>query len=135
MSLRRGVLSAGTWCVDFNKSIPAWPTEDTMTYIVHLDRQGGGSGSNMAIDLKRLDPDLPVEGMGIVGDDDDGRFLLKQCDTLGIGREALVPQPGGSTPFADCFNSLGSGRRTHLYYPGVATQLSPDHFDFARTRA
>jgi sugar/nucleoside kinase (ribokinase family) len=135
MSGRRGVLSAGTWCVDFNKSIPAWPTEDTMTYIVELDRQNGGSGSNMAIDLKRLDPALPVEAMGIVGDDDDGRFLLGQCDKFGIRRERLVALPGGATPFADCFNSLGSGRRTHFYYPGVADLLSPEHFDFTRTEA
>ena len=37
-----------------------------MTYIVELDRQNGGSGSNMAIDLKRLDRALPVEAMGSV---------------------------------------------------------------------
>ncbi len=135
MSGRRGVLSAGTWCVDFNKSIPAWPPEDTMTYIVELDRQNGGSGSNMAIDLKRLDQNLPVEAMGIVGDDDDGRFLLGQCDKFGISRENLVALPGGATPFADCFNSLGSGRRTHFYYPGVADLLSPKHFDFLHTQA
>jgi sugar/nucleoside kinase (ribokinase family) len=135
MSGRRGVLSAGTWCVDFNKSIPAWPPEDTMTYIVELDRHNGGSGSNMAIDLKRLDQNLPVEAMGIVGDDDDGRFLLGQCDNFGIVRESLVALPGGATPFADCFNSLGSGRRTHFYYPGVADLLSPKHFDFSRTQA
>ena len=135
MSVRRGVLSAGTWCVDFNKSIPAWPSEDTMTYIVDLDRQGGGSGSNMAINLRRLDPALPVEGMGIVGDDDDGRFLLHQCDHFGIGRQGLATIPGGATPFADCFNSLGSGRRTHFYHPGVANLLSPEHFEFSRTQA
>jgi sugar/nucleoside kinase (ribokinase family) len=29
----------------------------------------------MALDLKRLDPRFPVEAMGVVGDDDLGRFL------------------------------------------------------------
>src|SRR5271170_3187352 len=77
MNGRRGVLSAGTWCVDLNKTIPAWPVEDTMTYIVEFDRQNGGSGSNMAIDLKRLDSSLPVEAMGVIGDDDDGRFSAR----------------------------------------------------------
>jgi sugar/nucleoside kinase (ribokinase family) len=134
VSSRRGVLSAGTWCVDFNKSIPAWPSEDTMTYIFEFDRQNGGSGSNMAIDLKRLDPDLPVEAMGVVGDDGDGRFLLQQCERFGIGRQGLATVPG-ATPFADCFNSLGSGRRTHFYHPGVADLLSPEHLDFSDTRA
>jgi sugar/nucleoside kinase (ribokinase family) len=135
MNGRRGVLSAGTWCVDFNKTIPAWPVEDTMTYIVEFDRQNGGSGSNMAIDLKRLDPDVPVEAMGVIGDDDDGRFLLGRCDHFGIDRERLATLPGGATPFADCFNARESGRRTHFYSPGVAALLSPEHFDFGRTRA
>ena len=35
-----------------------------MTTIEDLDRQGGGSACNMAIDLKRLDPDMTVETMG-----------------------------------------------------------------------
>jgi sugar/nucleoside kinase (ribokinase family) len=135
MGGRRGVLSAGTWCVDFNKTIPAWPREDTMTYIVELDRQNGGSGSNMAIDLKRLDADLPVEAMGVIGDDDDGRFLLGRCEAFGIDRRGLATLPGDGTPFSDCFNSLESGRRTHFYSPGVAALLSPDHFDFRRTEA
>src|ERR1700684_4480670 len=90
MNGRRGVLRAGTWCVDLNKTIPTWPAEDTMTYIVEFDRQNGGSGSNIAIDLKRPDPDLPVEAMGVIGDDDDGRFLLGRCEALGIRHEALV---------------------------------------------
>jgi sugar/nucleoside kinase (ribokinase family) len=135
MGGRRGVLSAGTWCVDLNKTIPTWPHEDTMTYIVELDRQNGGSGSNMAIDLKRLDAELPVEAMGVIGDDDDGRFLLGRCEAFGIDSRGLATLPGGGTPFADCFNSLESGRRTHFYSPGVAALLSPDHFDFDRTEA
>ena len=84
MSATRGVLSAGTWCVDFNKSIARWPDEDTSNEVLEIDRQGGGSGFNMALDLKRLDPAFPVEAMGVVGDDDLGRFLLATCDARGI---------------------------------------------------
>ena len=129
--MRRGVLTAGTWCVDLNKSIPAWPDEDTMTYVTAVDRQGGGSGCNMAIDLKRLDPALPVETMGLVGADDDGRFLLAECDRYGIDRTRLQVAGQGATAFTDCFNALASGRRTHFFAPGVAEILTPDHFDFA----
>ncbi len=135
MERRRGVLTAGTLCVDLNKSISAWPAEDTMTTIVEFDRQGGGSGFNMAVDLKRLDPDLPVETMGLVGDDDDGCFLIAQCDAWGIARAGLLVSGEGATPFCDCYNSRESGRRTHFYGPGIAARLSPDHFDFSNTRA
>ena len=37
MSERRGVLSAGTWCVDFNKSIARWPDEDTSNEVFAID--------------------------------------------------------------------------------------------------
>ena len=135
MSGRVGILTAGTWCVDINKSILAWPREDTMNTIVEVDRQGGGSACNMAIDLKRLDPGFPVATQGVVGGDDDGRFLIAQCDAFKIERDGLRVLEGGATPFSDCFNSLESGRRTHFYGPGVASLLTPDHFDFRETNA
>ena len=100
-----------------------------------VDRQGGGSGCNMALDLKRLDPALPVETMGVVGDDDEARFLFAQCDAAGVERSGLIKLSGGATMTVDAFNVKSSGRRTHFYHQGVAATMSPDHFDFSRTRA
>jgi sugar/nucleoside kinase (ribokinase family) len=131
MSARRGIVTAGTWCVDLNKTIPRWPAEDTMSTYLAVDRQGGGSGCNMAIDLKRLDPDFPVETVAVVGDDDDGRFLKAECERFGIDHSRLRLRAGGETPFADCFNAVESGRRTHLYFPGLANDLTPDDFEFS----
>ncbi len=135
MGERRGVLSAGTWCVDFNKSIERWPEEDTSNEVLAVDRQGGGAGFNMAIDLKRLDPDFPVEGMGVIGDDELGRFLLDQCDAHGVGRSGLRARPQGATMSVDAFNVAESGRRTHFYHQGAAAGMTPDDFDFSSTRA
>src|SRR5271170_7156927 len=135
MSERRGVLSAGTFCVDFNKSIARWPQEDTSNEVMAIDRQGGGSGFNMALDLKRLDPFFPVQAMGVVGDDDLGRFLFHECDAHGVDRAALHALPGGVTMSVDAFNVASSGRRTHFYHQGVAAAMTPDSFDFSSTRA
>ena len=135
MSARRGVLSAGTFCVDFNKSIARWPSEDTANEVLEIDRQGGGSGFNMALDLKRLDPAFPVEAMGVIGDDDLGRFLTGECDAHGVVRGELQALPGWATMSVDAFYVRGSGRRTHFYHQGVAAALTPDHFDFSSTKA
>jgi sugar/nucleoside kinase (ribokinase family) len=135
MSERRGVLSAGTFCVDFNKSIARWPDEDTSNEVLAIDRQGGGAGFNMALDLKRLDPDFPVEAMGVVGDDDLGRFLFAECDARGVNRAALHALPGGATMSVDAFNVEANGRRTHFYHQGVAAEMTPEDFDFSSTRA
>ena len=129
--MRRGVATAGSWCVDLNKTVARWPAEDTMSIYLEVDRQGGGSGCNMAIDLRRLDPAFPVETVAVVGDDDGGRFLKGECARYGIFDERLKLRPGAATPFSDCFNSKESGRRTHLYFPGVADEITPDDFDFA----
>ena len=135
MSERRGVVSAGTWCVDFNKSIARWPEEDTANEVLAIDRDGGGSGFNMALDLKRLDPSFPVEAMGLVGDDDLGRFLFGECDAHGVARAALKALPGAATMSVDAFNVQANGRRTHFYHQGVAAEMAPDCFDFSSTRA
>jgi sugar/nucleoside kinase (ribokinase family) len=135
MSERRGVLSAGTFCVDFNKSIARWPDEDTSNEVLAIDRQGGGAGFNMALDIKRLDPELPVEAMGLVGDDELAHFIFAECDAHGVNRSALRAAAGGATMSVDAFNVAANGRRTHFYHQGVAAEMTPDDFDFSSTNA
>lgn len=135
MNARRGVLSAGSFCVDFNKSILRWPEQDTVTEVVRIDRQGGGSGYNMAIDLERLDPGFPVEAMGVIGADDLGRFLCAECDAHGVARAGLRALPGGATMSVDAINVLETGRRTHFFHSGAGAAMTPGHFDFSATRA
>jgi len=135
MGARRGIVTAGSWCVDYNKSIADWPAEDTSSEVLAVDRQGGGSACNMALDLKRLDPALPVETMGVVGDDDEARFLFGQCDAAGVERSGLLQLASGATMTVDAFNVKSNGRRTHFYHPGVAAAMSPEHFDFSRSTA
>jgi sugar/nucleoside kinase (ribokinase family) len=135
MTLRRGVLSAGTFCVDFNKSLVRWPQEDTSNEVLAIERQGGGCGFNLGVDLKRLDPDFPVEAMGVVGDDELGRYVFAELDALGIARAKLLALSGGATMSVDAFTVRESGRRTHFFHQGVAREMTPDHFDFSDVAA
>ena len=135
MAQRQGVVTAGTWCVDLNKLIARWPQEDTSNEVLAIDRQGGGSACNMAIDLRRLDSSLPVTTIGLVGDDEHGRFLLEQCDRWGIERSRLRTIAGEHTLSVDAFTIQDTGRRTHLFFQGVAARFSPDHCDFSDVRA
>ena len=73
--------------------------------------------------------------MGVVGDDDLGRFLFGQCDSHGVERAGLRALPGGATMSVDAFTVRDSGRRTHFYHQGVAAAMNPDHFDFSSTNA
>jgi sugar/nucleoside kinase (ribokinase family) len=130
-SHRRGFVTGGTWCVDLNKMIEFWPPEDSIAEIQQIDLRGGGSGSNLAIDIKKLDPAMPVETIGIVGDDENGRFLLSHADSFGIDRSRIAVTTELPTQFTDCFGSRRTGRRTHIFYAGAAALLTPDNFDFS----
>jgi sugar/nucleoside kinase (ribokinase family) len=132
---RRGFVTGGTWCLDNNKLIGAWPAEDTANEVLSIDRQGGGSACNMALDLRRLDADMPVETIGLVGDDENGRFLVEQCKRAGVGHRQMRVVPQAPTFSVDAFSVAGSGRRTHFFHPGVAKLLRPDDFDFKGSNA
>ena len=132
---RVGFVTGGTWCVDRNKMLAYWPAEDGLVEIESVEQAGGGSGCNFAVDIRRLDPAMPVETIGLVGDDDDGRLLIAEADAAGIGRAQLHVTREIATQYTDAYGSRRSGRRTHIYYPGTAALLTPEHFDFSRTRA
>ena len=132
---RRGIVTGGTWCADHNKSVSHWPGEEEVVEILTNEVRGGGSACNLAIDMKRLDPDLPVSTIGLVGDDEDGRILVAEADAAGIDRSRLIIAENGRTSHTDAFTSTRTGRRTHLYLPGTADELTPDHFDFSQVHA
>ena len=132
---RRGFITGGTWCADRNKLIEFWPEEDGVCDILSEERRNGGSGSNFAIDMRKLDPTLPVETIGIVGDDDDGRFLLAEADAHGIDRSRMAISTEAPTHYTDCYGSQRTGRRTHITFQGAGALLTPDHFDFSTSKA
>ncbi len=132
---RRGFITAGTWCVDYNKIVSHWPEEDGLAQYHGEQRHGGGSGCNLALDMKGLDPAMPVDTIALIGDDDAGRFLIALADAAGIGRQRMQVTSKAPTHTTDAFVSQASHRRTHIFNAGAANLLSPDHFDFTATGA
>ncbi len=130
---RRGILTGGTWCIDRNILLDNWPAENGRADILRADMSGGGSGCNMAIDIRKLDPALPVATIALVGDDAEGRFLLALADAHGIERTGMTVTSEAPTDYTFAFSSLPSGQRTHISYFGTSHLLTPDHFDFATT--
>jgi sugar/nucleoside kinase (ribokinase family) len=131
----KGVVTAGSWCCDHNKLVDHWPSEDGLATIIAEERHGGGSACNMAIALKKLDPDFPVETIGIIGDDEDGRLLVAEADSHGIERSRLRVVPGGRTSYTDAFALRETGRRTHIFFPASSDLLTPELCDFSGIRA
>lgn len=133
MTARRGFVTGGCWCVDRNRTIEFWPEEDMSVPTTGLTVRGGGSACNFAIDMRKLDPGMPVETIGLVGADDDGRFLRGEAARHGIEHTMLAVTDQAPTHSTDAYSSKRSGRRTHIFDEGTSALLTPDHFDFAAT--
>lgn len=131
--MRTGFITGGCWCLDNNKVIEAWPAEDQAISVVSTTSRGGGSACNFAIDLRRLEVGMPVETIGLVGDDQNGRFLIEQARVHGIRHDQLQTTREAATHLTDAYASLASGLRTHIGDEGASHLLSPEHFDLDRT--
>lgn len=132
---RCGFVTGGTWCADHNKLVERWPAEEDLVIIFEEEIRGGGSACNLAVDIRRLDPMMPVATIGLLGDDADGQALVQQAGAEGLDCAGLVMLPGRRTTFTDAFTARDSGQRTHLYHPGTSSDLTPDHFDFSDSDA
>jgi sugar/nucleoside kinase (ribokinase family) len=132
---RNGVVCGGSWCVDRNYLVDRWPAEETLAEILSEELQGGGSGTNMSVDLKKLGAPFPVEAIGLVGEDADGRFLIDLCDRMAIGRTQLRVSAEVATSVTEVMSVRTTGKRTFFYRAGAHAVIGPDHFDFSRTNA
>jgi len=115
----RGIASVGCAVVDIAKVIDHYPQPDHLALIAEVSLSTGGPALNMAVNLRQFEVDYPVWFHGAVGDDEHGRYLLAECDRLGIDRTGLLTLPGVATSFTDVFLERDGGRRTMFFHPGA----------------
>ena len=129
--MRSGLLAAGNWIRDHVKTVDRWPDQDGLaTILEHADANGGGP-YNVLKDLSRLGAPFPLLGLGLVGDDDDGRAVLADCAACGIDAARLRKAPGSRTSYTDVMTVRSTARRTFFHDRGANALLGPEHFDFA----
>jgi sugar/nucleoside kinase (ribokinase family) len=128
---RAGIVCAGCWLVDHNKTIARWPAEETLTNVLDLRLDGGGPAHNVAMDLARLGAPFPVWGMGAVGDDAGGTLLLDSCRVHGVDSSHIRVLNGVATSQTDVMTVQATGKRTFFHTQGANALLQPDDFDFS----
>jgi len=132
---RSGVIAGGNWIVDHVKIIDAWPQQDTLANILSQTDANGGSPYNILVDLAKMGADFPLEAVGLVGDDADGRLIRAECTRLGIKTEGLQSTRKAATSYTDVMSVQSTGRRSFFHQRGANALLGPEHFDFSKTRA
>lgn len=132
---RSGIIAGGNWIVDHLKSIECWPDQDTLANIREESRGNGGSPYNLLKDLHRLGARFPLEAIGLVGNDEFGRWILADCRAHRIDTRQLRASCPLPTSYTDVMSVRSTARRTYFHQRGANALLAPKHFDFTRTNA
>jgi sugar/nucleoside kinase (ribokinase family) len=135
MSKPFGILAGGNWIVDAVKMIDVWPQQDALANITSEARGTGGSPFNVLVDLATLGAPFPLQAVGLVGDDQNGAFVLETCKRLGIETAELQTTKEAPTSYTDVMTVRSNGRRTFFHARGANALLGDAHFDFTRTSA
>ncbi len=135
MITRTGLLAGGNWIVDAVKVIDTWPQQDALANILSTSKGTGGSPFNILVDIAILGADFPLLAAGLVGDDDNGKWIEQVCRSHRIETSSLLRSATAPTSFTDVMTVQSTGRRTFFHARGANAQLGPEHFDFGKTDA
>ena len=135
MSTRSGILAGGNWIVDKIKFVDFYPQQDALASILSQSVGNGGSPFNILVDLAKMQVNIPLEGVGLIGNDDEGAWIERQCAANKIATNQLKRVDGASTSYTDVMTVKSTGRRTFFHQRGANALLDIADFDFTSTSA
>ncbi len=127
--MKSGIAVAGSLLVDKFNEISAYPASGELTKILSISTAVGGCVPNVALDIKKICPELKVSALGRVGDDKEGEFLMKTLKQGGIDVSGVIKKPGEKTTFTDVM-SVRQGQRTFFTYSGADSGFCGSDIDF-----
>lgn len=126
---RQGIAVAGSVLVDKINEIKAYPQSGELTQIVGLEKAVGGCVPNVALDLKKICPELNVKAIGKVGNDGDGAYVSNVLSQGGVDVSGFVVSEEDSTSFTEVMSVI-NGQRTFFTYPGTSADFGYNDIDF-----
>ncbi len=132
---RAGILAGGNWIVDHTKIIDGYPPQDTLASILSQTSSNGGGPYNVLIDLAHLEAPFPLEALGLVGDDAEGEYIRRDCQSHNIDVRQLRVTKAAPTSYTDAMTVKSTGRRTFFHQRGANAFLDATHFDFTQSNA
>ncbi|MBA3968683.1 MAG: carbohydrate kinase family protein [Gemmatimonadetes bacterium] len=132
---RNGLLAGGNWILDRVKIVDRYPEQDGLAHILEQSTGNGGSPYNVLKDLAKLNAPFPLAGAGLVGEDEDGSFILEDCRAHGIDTAHIRRTAGADTSYTDVMTVRSTGRRTFFHQPGANRLLDAGDFPLGGSRA
>lgn len=127
---RYGIATSGNWIVDRVKLVDHYPDEEMLALIQSEQRGTGGGAYNSLVDLHNLGVDLPLLGIGRIGNDADGEWIRTDLETRGIDHRWILTTPTAPTSYTDVMTVTATGRRTFFHCPGASAELGPEDWPY-----
>ena len=129
MNAKIGISVAGTVLLDKINEISAYPESGELTKISSIKLGVGGCVPNVACDLKKIRPSLPVYAIGKIGKDADGEYIVDYLNASGVDTTKIISDKSDSTSMTQVMSVIG-GQRTFFTYPGTSSDFGYDDIDF-----
>lgn len=126
---KKGIAVAGSVLVDKINEIKAYPQSGELTQIVNLEKAVGGCVPNVALDLKKICPDMDIQAIGKIGDDEEGTYVSEVLSQGGVDVSGFVVDKTDKTSFTEVMSVI-NGQRTFFTYPGTSADFGYDNIDF-----
>lgn len=132
---RRGIIAGGNWIIDHIKLIEIYPQEERLANIQMEFTGNGGAPFNLLVTLFKMETNIPLEGIGVIGDDENGKIIREECNSKSINSEQIREIKDVATSYTDVMTVQSTGKRTFFHYRGTNALLDKTYFDFSKTRA
>ena len=126
---RNGIAVAGSVLVDKINEIKAYPQSGELTQIVGLEKAVGGCVPNVALDLKKICPEMDVKAIGKIGNDEEGAYVSEALSQGGVDISGFVVDDNDKTSFTEVMSVI-NGQRTFFTYPGASAKFGYSDIDF-----
>jgi len=123
-SKRYDVVGLGVSTVDLLMQVEHLPAEEELLRAEGFSVQGGGPVATAIVALARLGARTAM--IDSVGDDWRGRLIHDEFSREGVSTELLCTRPGCTSATAVVLVHSGTGKRTIVWSPGTAPELSVD---------
>ncbi len=129
MEKKKGIAVAGSVLVDKINEIKAYPQSGELTQIQNIEKAVGGCVPNVALDLKKICPDITVKAIGKIGTDENGAFVSDVLSDGGVDVSGFVVTEEKNTSCTEVM-SIINGQRTFFCYPGASAEFGYNDIDF-----
>lgn len=126
---KQGIVVAGSVLVDKINEITAYPESGELTQIVNLEKAVGGCVPNVALDLKKICPDMDVQAIGKIGKDEEGDYVSEILAQGGVDVSGFAVMEDEKTSFTEVMSVI-NGQRTFFTYAGASADFGYADIDF-----